>query len=584
MTTQNPFLHFNFADRSRNTRSLTFSNPDEVIIAWKLEEVIPCLQIIDQATKEGKYAAGYIAYEAAPAFDPNLRTKSEYRMPLLWFGIFLEPDTTWKQPTENNQLYPGAWWPNVSTDLYNDTIDKIQEYMKQDQIKQVNYTIQMSTAFNGDPFAFYRQLHQAQEAKYTAYLNIGDFTILSASPELFFHIDNNKITTKPMKGTVRRGKTHQEDKELANWLYNSEKDRIENKLIVDVMRADLAKIAIAGSIKTNKLYEIEQYPTVYQMTSTITADLINGKNIIDIFRALFPCGSITGLPKKEAMQIIADLESAPREAYCGAIGFLTPENEAVFNVPIRTVAIDNQNKKATYGVGGGITLGSTKTGEYDEVLAKAKVLHTKRPHFDLLETIALLNGEYFLLENHLERLRKSASYFNFSVDIRQIKNNLLKASHKHPKNCYKVRLLVAKDGTFRIEADKIEHATNKITVALADRPIDKEDIFLYHKTTYRHIYELHKQRQPNASDVLLWNKQKEVTEFTTGNIVVEQNGRLLTPPIACGLLAGTFRDELIQKEIIKEEKIYHHELKNCSRIWYINSVRKWVEVTLMEEK
>src|SRR5690625_8572 len=193
-------------------------------------------------------------------------------MPLLWFGIFPEPDATWKQSPENNQFYTGAWKPDVSTDKYYKNIDNIQEYVKQDQIKQVNYTIQMAADFKGDSFAFYKQLQQAQEAIYTAYLNIGDFTILSASPELFFRMEDNKITTKPMKGTVRRGKTYQEDKEHATWLYQSEKDRTENKLIVDVMRADLAKIAKTGTIKTTNLYVIEIYSTVYQITSTLLSE------------------------------------------------------------------------------------------------------------------------------------------------------------------------------------------------------------------------------------------------------------------------------------------------------------------------
>src|SRR5699024_3066793 len=229
----------------------------------------------------------------------------------------------------------------------------------------------------------------AQDAKYTAYLNTGDHTILSASPELFFRIDNNKITTKPMKGTVSRGKTYKEDLENAEWLQSSKKNQAENKLIVDLMHKDLGKIANPGTVETTKLFEIEKYPTVYQMTSTITANLSPKKSMTDIFKALFPCGSITGLPKKETMQVIADLETATREVYCGAIGFITPKKKAVFNVPIRTVIIDNESRKSTYGVGGGITLKSSKEEEYKEVLAKSELLHTARPSFSLLETIGL---------------------------------------------------------------------------------------------------------------------------------------------------------------------------------------------------
>lgn len=579
MMNQNPFLNFNFADKNGYINPLTFSNPSKVVIARTIDEILPCLEVIEQAINEGNYAAGYISYEAAPAFDPDLHVNTGNQMPLLWFGIFQE--SAENSIEEKWHFNTGQWTPTVSIDDYDEAIDKIQQSIRQGQTEQVNYTIHMESTFSGDTFAFYNQLQQAQDAKYTAYIATGDFTVLSASPELFFHVDDNKITTRPMKGTVSRGKTYQEDQENAAWLHRSKKNRAENKLIVDLMRNDLAKIAVPGSIAVPKSYEIEQYPTVYQMTSTLTADLQPKTSMTNIFKALFPCGSITGLPKEKTMQIIADLESAPREVYCGAIGFITPEKEAAFNVPIRTVTIDNRNGAAKYGVGGGITLGSTKEGEYEEVLAKANLLHTKRPVFNLLETLGLFEGKFLLLESHLKRLSQSAAYFNFDINVDLIRNNLHQIAESHPINDYKVRLLVGKNGVFNSEINPINHLPlDMVTASLADSPIDKADIFLYHKTTHRSVYDIHRQQHPDVFDVLLWNNHNEITEFTTGNIIVERGGELLTPPISCGLLAGTFRNELLNGGIVKERKLKTDELKDCIKIWYVNSVRKWVSVHL----
>jgi len=578
MEYQKPFLHFNFANKNGNIDPLTLSNPSKLIVAKTVEEVIPSLQKIENEVEKGKFAAGYLSYEAAPAFDSALFVKKNNQLPLLWFGIFDEPAS---EPEKIKDTFSSTpWKPSATVNQYHRNIDKIHKNIKQGITEQVNYTIQMKSEFSGDAFAFYNQLKEAQDAKYTAYLNTGDHTILSASPELFFRIDNNKITTKPMKGTVSRGKTYKEDLENAEWLQSSKKNQAENKLIVDLMHKDLGKIANPGTVETTKLFEIEKYPTVYQMTSTITANLSPKKSMTDIFKALFPCGSITGLPKKETMQVIADLETAPREVYCGAIGFITPKKKAVFNVPIRTVIIDNESRKSTYGVGGGITLKSSKEEEYKEVLAKSELLHTARPSFSLLETIGLFDGKYFVLKNHLKRLRESAAYFNYSLDIPAIRNELTKLSANHISGNYKVRLLVSKSGKFNTEIHPLNKPLNEIRVKLADKPVHKENVFLFHKTTNRAFYEKHKQHSPDYFDVLLWNELKQITEFTTGNIVVEMDGKLYTPPVTCGLLAGTFRNELLLDGVIKERILNVNELADCSKIWYVNSVRKWVTVHL----
>jgi para-aminobenzoate synthetase/4-amino-4-deoxychorismate lyase len=278
------------------------------------------------------------------------------------------------------------------------------------------------------------------------------------------------------------------------------------------------------------------------------------------------------------MKFISELEKGPREVYCGAIGYITPDMEAIFNVPIRTVILDKANGKAEYGVGGGITWDSSKEEEYAEILTKAKVLQQNRPDFELLESLNLKNGKYFLLEEHLERLQRSANYFNFEIDIQSIFEELQKYASSNLNTEQKVRLLVSQNGKVLIEGADITLLPEPVSVKIADKAISKEELFLYHKTTNRQVYSPIKDRFPEVFDVLLWNEERELTEFTIGNLVVELEGKLFTPGIESGLLPGIFRKYLLDNKIIKERKIILDDLKNCSNAWLINSVRMWVKV------
>lgn len=575
---QNPLLYFNFVDHDGKMKPQQFINPVKIIKAQTVNEVIPCLKEVDKAINKGYYAAGYISYEAAPAFNQNLPKKDDHKIPLLWFGIFNEPIQN--EIEFSGTFHTDNWNPTISIDDYYKNVDNIQSYIRDGRTKQVNYTIQLESNFTGEPIAFYKQLEQAQSANYSAFLDFGDYSILSASPELFFQLKDGVITTKPMKGTIGRGKTYIEDIKNAEWLKSSKKNQLENNLIVDLMRKELAEIAIPNTINVPHLYALEKYPTVYQMTSTITANIRPDINFIDIFKTLFPCGSITGIPKKETMDIISMLETDPREIYCGAIGWITPNKEAVFNVPIRTVLIDKQNQNASYGVGGAITKDSTKEGEYEEILIKARLLTKKQQDFNLLESLGLIDGEYLVYKEHLSRLTMSAKYFDFTLNIDEIEADLHRLALKHRVGQWKVRLLLAKSGSFTIEIEKIVPLPKEVTGLLSKEPIDKNHLFLYHKTTNRTIYNKHRKQLQDFFDVLLWNEDQEVTEFTLGNIVVEIEGRLYTPSLDAGLLAGTFRESLLQKGMIQERRIKVSDLQHCQKIWLINSVRGWVSVKI----
>ncbi|PYF07310.1 aminodeoxychorismate synthase component I [Ureibacillus chungkukjangi] len=572
-----PLLSFEFATSTGEVKPVTFINPIKTIVANKIEDIFPCFEQIQEAVEQGFYAAGYVSYESAPAFDSAFQVSENPNMPLLWFGIFSEPIE--EGITSNGSYENSKWSPDVSRENYNASIESIKSSIENGDTYQTNYTIRLQSQFKGDDIAFFTKLKQAQSSNYCAYINTGEFSILSASPELFFHLKDHHITTRPMKGTIARGRTVAEDEENAKWLYESEKNRAENVMIVDLLRNDLSVIAQQGTVQVPKLFEIEHYPTVHQMTSTITAKVRPNTTYFDLFKALFPCGSITGAPKISTMDIISKLEIAARDVYCGAIGYITPKKEAIFNVPIRTVVLNQNTEQATYGVGGGITWDSTASGEYEEVLTKASLLEQKKPIFDLLESILLVNGELFLLEEHLDRIQESSKYFKFPFNRQEVRSALKDVAKEYPVGEFKLRLLMTKSGQLNIEAHPLVERAVEKTVKLAAYPINKKELFLYHKTTNRDIYT--QLQQTDVYDVLLWNEDHEITEFTNGNIVVNMEGILYTPPIHSGLLAGTFREKLLSEGEIEEKVLKLTDLENCSEIWFINSVRKWIKVKII---
>lgn len=374
-TNSNPDIVIDFTDQDGKYRRKTFSNPVKVITTNDMDQVKNALEEIEDAVQSGLHVAGYMSYEAAPAFDPAFRVHDGQQMPLLWFGCFEEDNSL---PSDVNlgskEFRATEWEPSISIEQYSRAIDTIQTAIAAGDTYQVNYTMRFATPFEGDDFQYYERLRIAQNSNYCAYLNLGRFRILSASPELFFRVNGTQIMTKPMKGTVKRGETAVEDEANGSWLAASEKNRAENLMIVDLLRNDLGRVAVTGTVEVPKLFEIERYPTVFQMTSTVVAELQPSARLYDIMKALFPCGSITGAPKISSMNIIADLEDSPREAYCGTIGYISPSKEMVFNVAIRTVIVDTETQTAQYGVGGGIIWDSTSAEEYEEVLSKMTIL------------------------------------------------------------------------------------------------------------------------------------------------------------------------------------------------------------------
>jgi para-aminobenzoate synthetase/4-amino-4-deoxychorismate lyase len=580
-TTNTAEVVLDFADDLGPSGRARFTRPVEIINAHTLEEVRPALAEVERAAARGMYAAGFVAYEAAPAFDRALKAGPGVPgLPLVWFGVFDGESERGAGVEGEGEFRVSEWEPSVGRDAYERSVEAAREAIARGDTYQVNYTLRLRARFEGDDFAFYERLRAAQRTRLGAYLNAGRFRVLSASPELFFRRRGRRVETRPMKGTAPRGRFKEEDERVAARLAASEKNRAENLMIVDLLRNDLGRVAATGTVRVEELFRVERYPTIFQMTSTVACGLREGATLPDVFAALFPCGSVTGAPKVSTSRIIAALEGEPRGVYCGAVGFVAPGGDAAFNVAIRTVVVDSETGGAVYGAGGGVTWDSTPGGEYEEALDKTKVLAERPADFELLETLRLDADGYCLLEEHLARLGESAEYFDFPVSVADARAALGRHAEEHAGGgARRVRLLVSAGGRARVESaplGEVEPAPRRVAHALT--PVDSSDRFLFHKTTRRGVYEARRAERPGLFDVLLRNERGELTEFTNGNLVVELDGGRWTPPRESGLLAGTFRAGLLRRGEVAERVLTENDLARAARVWLVNGVRGWVEV------
>lgn len=547
---------------------LALENPRETRTATRIEAVLSVLGFAEKRARAGAYVAVMISYEAAAAFDSVLTTHEPGEFPLAWAGVF----ETGGEPVADTsgEFVSHGWKPGISKTEYDSAVSTIRDLIAAGDTYQVNYSFPLTSSFSGDAYAWYRELCLAQGAPYSVYLELGRYRVLCLSPELFFSRSGDRVVTRPMKGTKTRGRWLDEDLEHAAWLRESPKDRAENVMIVDLLRNDLGKVSVPGTVRVSSLFDVERYETVWQMTSTVESTLRPGTSLVELLRALFPCGSITGAPKIRTMQIIRELEPSPRGVYTGAIGFLRPGGDCIFNVAIRTVVIDTQTNVATFGVGGGVTIDSTAAGEYEECLVKSRFLETNPVEFELFESMLVEDGEIFLLERHIERLKASASYFGFNFN----EEALLASLSNIPSPRAKLKLTLRKDGRLTTETSRIIDYPEPKRVALAAKPVDSSDRFLFHKTTNRDY----------PDDVIFYNERGEVTESGVANIVVRLGEQLFTPPVSCGLLAGTFRNHLIDNGELLERVITVEELRNAKEFFLINSVQKWMKAELIVEQ
>ena len=560
-------------------RWLCFDHPVDVLATRRPSQVLATLEEVERRVgNERLFAAGFLTYEAAQGFGPSFRTHRAGTLPLICFGLFRDAKPMAALPGTAPRPVP-AWRMTESRHEYFRKIQLIQDRIRKGHTYQINYTTRQVASGISDPFSLFSGMSAG--APYAAYVNGSDYAILCASPELFFRLDRGLVRCQPMKGTARRGMTLAQDDEFGTWLHGSEKNRAENVMITDMVRNDLGRIARPGSVSVSELYAVSRYPTVWQMTSTVEAR--TDAPVSSVMRTLFPSASVTGAPKVSSMRLIHSLERFPREVYTGTIGYLTPDRRAQFNVAIRTAVVDKRAGSAFYGVGSGIVADSEPGDEYTECLTKSKIL--KNPavpsNFALLETMLWTRDQgIFLLDYHLNRMADSARYFGFGFDRSAAARALATLARTFDGHRYRIRLLQYRNGPPALEHEVIcagdgEEPSKSAyaVIAPAPRPINPDDPFLYHKTTRREVYERALRSVAGCDDVLLWNMDGFVTETSIANVVATIDGRRVTPPVACGLLGGTYRQWLLDRGEIREREIHIDDLSRVDGLTLINSVR-----------
>ena len=527
-----------------------YADPVRIVTADTLEQVRPALEELRAARAEGLDAAGYISYEAGAALEPRVGTSDGFARPLLWFGLF----RGWRDVAREDvpALLPdpdGAWAgaprPLISQADYAGQFDRVAGLIRAGDIYQANLTFRAAVPFLGAPAALYALLRRQSLAGHGALVATGAEWLLSLSPELFFTLESGRLTARPMKGTAVRGATPEEDAALARALVEDPKQRAENLMIVDLMRNDLSRVAKAGSVRVPALFTVETYPTVHQMTSTVVADLAEGLDAVDALAALFPCGSVTGAPKIRAMQIIADVEHGPRDAYTGSIGRIDAAGDASFNVAIRTLNVKNGADHAALGLGSGLVADSQAFEEWQECLAKGGFVTAGQPRFDLIETMRFdPEAGIVLLERHLARMKASAETFGFTFDRHTTRNELQAATFRL-RAPSRVRLVASASGALSIGIAPLPAPpAQPVDTMVMPLPVAPQDFRLRHKTTRRHFLD-EARRRSGAYEVVFTDPEGFLTEGSFTSIFVRRGGQLLTPPLARGLLPGVLRTELL---------------------------------------
>jgi len=558
---------------------LRFAAPRESWAAERAEEVSVLLEAAERGAAEGLWAVGFVAYEAAPGLDPALPVRPASRGPLAAFALFAEPERIRLDAPPPPRPWVSGLAPELSEAEHRAAVAAAREAIGAGETYQVNLTLPLAGRTALAPEALFAALAPCARVPCSGFLDLGERAIVSLSPELFFERAHGRLRMRPMKGTRSRGRDLAEDRALAGELAAAEKDRAENLMIVDMARNDLGRVAEAGSVEVTRLFEIERYPTVWQATSTVEAR--SDAPLVEIFRALFPCCSVTGAPKRAAMRWIARLESAPRGVYCGAIGRVEPGGRARFAVAIRTAEVERASGELRYGVGGGIVWDSDPGEEWRECLAKARALEPPEEEFALFETILWRPRRGApRLGRHLDRLAASAARFDRPCDPGAVERAFLERTATLPSAPHRVRIELAPDGGISLLAEPFVRDRRAWTVALVGPPVDPRDLSLFHKTTRRERYDeaLARALSLGADEPLLVNSRGELTEGARTNLVVELEGRRLTPALGCGLLPGVLRGELLERGRAAEAVLRSADLVAARRVWMVNALRGSIPV------
>jgi para-aminobenzoate synthetase/4-amino-4-deoxychorismate lyase len=584
-------------DLLKQRSALLFQTPGDVISCTRLDEVRGCLERLEAAQDDGRYAAGFLAYELGFAFEEKLRQRfQETGEPLLWFGLYDAPEEL--DLAEAGALLASAedgakaaiGKPAFDMDraAYDTAFTRVRSHLAKGDIYQVNLTMRARFRHQGASERIFQDLLRRQPVEFAAFLRLEDRTILSLSPELFLERQGTRLRTRPMKGTAPRGRYASEDTAIARALSSDPKQRSENTMIVDLMRNDLSRIAETGSVTVTRLCEVERYQSLHQMTSTVEADVPGHVGFARITEHLFPCGSITGAPKLSAMQIAHDLETGPRGVYTGSIGYLAPGGDFRLNVAIRTLVL-REDGSGEAGTGSGVIFDSGASPEYDECALKLRFMSDDTPAFDLIETLAYHPGDgYLLLERHMQRLQTSAAYFGFRFQEEDIREELLRQSRTFA-GARRVRLLLSADGGMSVTSTELPPPGPEVVfnLVIAQERTRSTDRFLFHKTTNRVFYDDTRQRyqaETGCQEVLFRNENGFLTEGSYTTLFVKKNGSLLTPALGHGVLPGTFRAGLLERGLASEADLTPQDLQEAEAVYVGNSVRGLIRARLLSEQ
>lgn len=575
-----PTAHIILDDASAE-RATVFAHPSAVFVANHPGEVATALAAMQRSIATGHYLAGYFSYELGYVLEPRLAALLPPRreLPLLWFGQFDAPPlqlagdevrSLW--PDERVYATPLAYdWNRAA---YRERFLSVQQAIRAGETYEVNLSMRARFKLTGSARAFYGRLRRQSASAYGAFIDDGERQLLSLSPELFFRIDQDgTVTTRPMKGTAPRGPDAATDTALREALHASTKNRAENLMIVDLIRSDLGRVAATGSVEVTDLFHVESFPTVHQMTSTVTATLRPGTGFTDVLRALYPCGSVTGAPKIRTMQLIRNLEGSPRGAYCGAIGMFAPDGRAHLNVAIRTLTI--RAGVGELGVGGAVVSDSEADAEYDECQLKARFYERARRPLTLLETLPYVRGTWPRRARHLQRMHDSAQALGIPFDRLQTDTALDKAVPPDHATDQRVRLLLHEHGRIEIELQPLPLPVAHLYFMVSQHRVAADDPLSRHKTDWRAHYAraLTEAHTHGAQEAILLNVRNEVSEGTYTNVFIERAGQLFTPALASGALPGCLRAELIDRGRCVEAILTLDDLATADRVFLGNSLR-----------
>lgn len=593
-------------DNARSSPKQRYSyfllNPEKTLVAYNYSDVEKILCEIDSYIKSN-WIFGYISYEASYVLEErfsDFRKLQPKDLPLIWFAVSNDPwiydhaKGIWNKPlpkgdtpaNDNNDKEKPEVTHMIEESVFKKKIAEIKEAIKNGETYQVNFTYDVELRSRLSPFSLYKHLRERQRTPYCGFLKNEFGYVASFSPELFFDKRGNKISVKPMKGTVHRGHSAEEDRALVRFLENDTKNRAENLMIVDLLRNDLGRVCEGGTVKTEKLFEVETHPTIQQMTSTINGLLKPQIKIRDLIKSIFPCGSVTGAPKIRTMEIIHELEAGQRGVYCGAFGYISPKGKATFNVPIRTLQKNNYDTAWRYRVGSGIVWDSDAEGEWKECAQKCSFLQFEIPEFELVETM-LFKKKFLYANDHVSRIHSSAEYFAFPFSRQSLKELMKEIAFElDPAKEYKVRILLDKKGRLRWEKTSLSPQGNgSNALRFSSEPVDEKNPFLFHKTTHRPWFNEAMRDISNGKcfDVVFCNLKGEITEGSISNIFIEKNKTLYTPPTSCGLLPGVLRKSLLRQGTCKEKVLYVNDILSANKVYCGNSVRGLVKVKVKKD-